>query len=405
VSQPSVLEARYRDLQSYVRWTDEDARRLAAVAERVAPSFAACIDDFYAEIDRHGEARKVITGGEAQVERLKQSLLRWLTDLFSGRYDGEYLQRRWQVGRRHVEIGLDQVYTNVSLSRLKCRLLAQIWERGPDDAGERLRTMESLNKLLDLDLAIIEDAYQSEYLAREQRVQRLVAIGQVAGGIAHELRNPLNVVKTSVYYLLHARALSPEKTAEHLQRIERQVGRADGAITALADFARLPTPDVKPLSIRKCLEEILEGDPLPATIAVSVDCPAEGLAVAGDARQLAIVFANLIRNARDAMPAGGRLTISARRAVPQVEIAFTDTGIGMQPAELARITEPLYSTKVHGLGLGLAISRAILDKHQGALQVTSAPGEGSTFTVRLPTATGSAEGASDESQFRPSGRR
>ena len=94
-------------------------------------------------------------------------------------------------------------------------------------------SVESLNKLLDLDLAIIEDAYQTEFQRRQAVAERLATIGKVAGGVAHELRNPLNVVKTSVYYLLNAKNAPPEKIKTHLERIERQVGVADRVITAL----------------------------------------------------------------------------------------------------------------------------------------------------------------------------
>ena len=115
---PTLFE-RYRELQSYVGWTDEDARRVAAVAPLLEPHLPALIDDFYAEIERHPEARKVITGGQAQIERLKGTLVQWLRELLAGRYDEDYVDRRWRVGWRHVEIGLDQVYTNVALSRLR----------------------------------------------------------------------------------------------------------------------------------------------------------------------------------------------------------------------------------------------------------------------------------------------
>src|SRR5204862_3652078 len=110
---------RYQELQRYVGWTDDDARRVAAVAGLVEPSLPALVDDFYAEIERHADARKVITGGAAQIERLKGTLVQWLRELFHGRYDADYVARRWRVGWRHVEIGLDQVYTNAALSRLR----------------------------------------------------------------------------------------------------------------------------------------------------------------------------------------------------------------------------------------------------------------------------------------------
>jgi signal transduction histidine kinase len=305
--------------------------------------------------------------------------LAWLRELLAGRYDADYVARRWRVGWRHVEIGLDQVFTNVALSRLRRGLLRALDECGlPDPAMRR-----SLNTLMDLDLAIIEDAYQAEYSDRLQRTERLAAIGQVAGGVAHELRNPLNVVKTSVYYLLNARNPAPEKKAEHLQRIERHVILADSVITALSSFAKLPLPNLVPFRVERCVREALEINTVPDTIQVAVDCPPSLPPVLGDADQLRIVFGNLIRNAREAMPQGGRLEIAARSAGEAVEIRVTDTGVGIPWEHLARIMEPLFSTKARGLGLGLAIARAILDKNKGTLHVTSEPGKGSTFIIKL----------------------
>src|SRR4051812_42376768 len=112
---------RYRELQAYVGWTDDDARLVAATAGLLDPHLPALVDDFYDEIERHPEARKVITGGQAQTDRLKGTLVSWLRELLCGRYDADYVARRWRVGWRHVEIGLDQVYTHVALSRLRPR--------------------------------------------------------------------------------------------------------------------------------------------------------------------------------------------------------------------------------------------------------------------------------------------
>jgi len=380
---PSDLYRRYQELQAYVGWCEDDSQRVQAIAEAMEPYLPLLIDDFYSEIDRHPGAHRVFTGGQEQVDRLKGSLLGWLRELLHGPYDQEYAVRRWRVGMRHVEIGLDQVFTNVALSRLRAGLTQALGETWQEDRQGLVETIKSLNKLIDLDLAKIEDAYQAEYLARQQRIERLVAIGQVAGGVAHELRNPLNVVQTSVYYLLNARNASPEKTAEHLRRIEGQVGVANGIITALSNFARLPVPALGPISIEQCVREALELNPVGDAIQVNLEFPANLPDALGDFDQLRIVFANLIRNARDAMASGGELSIHGSAEGNNLEVAMTDTGVGIPLENLNRIMEPLYSTKAKGLGLGLALARAILEKNKGELRAASEPGRGSTFTVRL----------------------
>lgn len=379
---------RFRRLQDYVGWTEDDARRVAAAGPLLEAVLPGVVDDFYETILRHEPTRKVLTGGQAQIEMLKRALRGWLGELFSGRYDREYVERRWQVGRRHVELGLDQVYAGAALSRVRLSLLQALQSSWTGAAPELLATCRALNRLLDLDMTVIGDAYQDEHARRQQRVERLATIGQVAGGVAHELRNPLNVVKTSVYYLLHAQSATPEKVAEHLERIDRHVEVADGVITALSSFARMPAPNPGPLRLEACLREALELNPPPAVVEVWLDVQ-DGLPlVAADPRQLQIVIGNLVRNAYDAMPRGGRLGVVARGAAGRaaVEVRVTDTGVGIAPAELGQIMEPLFTTKVKGLGLGLAIARAILDKNGGELRVESEPGCGSVFTVRLAAA-------------------
>jgi PAS domain S-box-containing protein len=170
-SLPAVV-ARYQDLQSYVAWTIDDAQRVLSAGQIVAPHFVALIDDFYDEIQRHPAASRVITGGPVQIERLKQSLRQWLAELFHGPYDESYVARRWRVGLRHVEISLPQVYTAAALSRLRngmIRVLRRDWQS--DEATLSL-ILQSLNKLLDLDLAIISDAYETEYVCRQQDLER-----------------------------------------------------------------------------------------------------------------------------------------------------------------------------------------------------------------------------------------
>ena len=376
--------ARHRDLKRYLEWDESvDSERLAAIAPLMEAHRDALVDDFYLEISHHPDAAAVITGGDEQVSRLKLSLARWLVDLFRRPPDDEYAERCWRVGRRHAEIGLDPVFVIAAMARLRSgmsRALRSSWTEDPDILAEAL---QSLYRRLDMDLALIQDAYQSENADRLQRAERMATLGQVAGGLAHELRNPLNVVKTSVYYLKNARSVSAEKHAEHLQRIGRGVDRADAVITALSSFARLPAPESRPIPLRESIREALEANPPGSTVEVDVEIP-DDVGALVDPTQLQIVLGNLIRNACEAMPDGGRLKLRCRRdSDGHVALDVEDTGVGMGPELLDRVTEPLYSTKARGLGLGLAITRAILEKNGGALHIASEPGVGSTFTVVL----------------------
>jgi PAS domain S-box-containing protein len=168
---PDELFRRYQELQQYVGWMEEDAQRVRSVADLLERSFPTLVDDFYAEIARHPGTQKVLTGGAAQVQRLKGTLTTWLRELLGGRYDADYVARRWRVGWRHVEIGLDQVFANAALSRLRSGLLRVLEECWQGDLRQALLVRRSLNTLLDLDLAIIEDAYQAEQKERMRQAE------------------------------------------------------------------------------------------------------------------------------------------------------------------------------------------------------------------------------------------
>ena len=251
------LLARYADLQRYIDWTEDDERRVAAAAPAIAPAIPALIDDFYAEIERHPAAAAVITGGAEQVERLKGTLRNWIAELLNGPYDEAYLHRRARVGWRHVEIGLAQVYTNVALARLRGGIISALCLRWRGSHEELCRALVAVNKLLDLDLAIITAVYEDEHVRREQgavrlklegllhqqrefsegllahaqadieaaqqralRAERLAAIGQVSAGLAHEARNALQRIQASAE-MLELEVAGQSGALEYVRRIEQ----------------------------------------------------------------------------------------------------------------------------------------------------------------------------------------
>jgi signal transduction histidine kinase len=377
------LDLTFQNIQSFLNWSPDEAARIRAAATILEPCLARLIDDFLEELGRHPGTRQVLHEGAEQVQRMRQALRVWLGELLSGTYDEAYARRRRQVGLRHVEIGLDPLYTNVAMGRMRtglCRLLIDRWTGTPELLRE---TVLSLNKLLDLDLALIQHAYQTEDRTRQQAVERLATLGQVADGVAHELRNPLNVIKTSVYYMLRARQVPPEKLEEHLRRIERQVEQADAVITTLSNAARLPAPKLEPIHLEAVMRRALETHADDPRVTVALDCPDALPWAIADPDQLGIVLGNLIRNACEAMPEGGSLELAARFQGERIALEVRDAGTGIAPEDLSRIMEPLYSTKARGLGLGLAIAQSMLEKNHGRLTVASELGRGSTFTIWL----------------------
>jgi PAS domain S-box-containing protein len=163
---------RYRLMQRYVGWTSEDADRAAALGPLVSPHADELIADFYAEIRRHPESARVITGGSAQVAHLAGLLGKWLKELLAGNYDESYIARRWRVGYRHVEIGLEQRFVSMALARLRSGIVRSIhaeWRGQRDDLAE---AMQSLHKLLDLEHALVQDAYEFEYVQRQRLAER-----------------------------------------------------------------------------------------------------------------------------------------------------------------------------------------------------------------------------------------
>jgi signal transduction histidine kinase len=237
-----------------------------------------------------------------------------------------------------------------------------------------------------LEEKVVERTLQlKETMEKLYRAEKLAAIGKLAGAIGHELRNPLGVIKNSTYFLsLKLQESGDEKTKRHLEIIDKEVGESTRIIEDLLNFARIKMPEQKPTEIAPLIRETLESVPAPEGITVDTQ-PAEGLPpVFIDRAQIFRVFTNLIKNAYQAMPRGGRLTISTSLKGNFLEVAFADTGVGISPENLPKLFEPLFTTKEMGTGFGLAIVQSIIEGHKGKVEVESHEGQGATFKISLP---------------------
>jgi signal transduction histidine kinase len=231
-------------------------------------------------------------------------------------------------------------------------------------------------------LVKLEDAQD-----RLLRQERLAAIGELASAVGHELRNPLGVI-TNAHYLLRTQLEQQGANGglRHLSTAEREVGAATLIVSDLLDFSRAREPVATAVDVSDLVTEIESVLPPPNNVTIQRE-DASGLPpVLADRDQLRQVLLNLMSNAYEAMPDGGTVTITLAESGGQVRIAVVDTGAGMDEETESRVFEPFFTRKARGIGLGLAVTKRIVDSHNATISVVSAPGQGSTFTIDFPVA-------------------
>ncbi|MCG2754076.1 MAG: ATP-binding protein [Desulfobacteraceae bacterium] len=233
----------------------------------------------------------------------------------------------------------------------------------------------------------LRESYKELKTAQEQLVrhEKLAALGQLAGGVGHELRNPLGVISNAIYFLQMTLSEADGTTREYLEMISSEVSNADKIISDLLDFSRVKAVEREETSVSGLVSKVLEKQPTPENAEVTTAIPPDLPAVFVDSVMIGQVLSNLVTNACQAMPEGGKLTISAQAEKEKVSLSITDTGCGISRENMKNIFEPLFTTKARGIGLGLSVSRSLAEANGGSIKVESEEGKGSTFTLILPT--------------------
>jgi len=250
------------------------------------------------------------------------------------------------------------------------------------------------------EIKVLADAFETmtrqlvDHRDRLVQAERVAAWRELARRLAHELKNPLFPLRITIDNLRTAKSLSPaefdEVFDESLTTLQTGLGNLNTVIGRFSDFARMPAPEFSQVSINELVEQSVAlfraqlaapGQP-PVTVALELDA-AVGT-IRADGEQLRRVVQNLLLNAIDAMPEGGKLRIATARSGDVVRIDVADTGQGLGEEERSRLFTPYYTTKQHGTGLGLAIVQSVVTDHRGKIWVDSEPGRGATFHIELP---------------------
>ncbi|MEO8453189.1 MAG: ATP-binding protein [Gemmatimonadota bacterium] len=292
-----------------------------------------------------------------------------LTDATAALAMGDY-SRRVEL-KREDELGrLAQTFGTMAAEVEQSRL------RLEEKVAERTR---------DLNGALQQLRAAQETLVRKER---LAVLGQLAGSIGHELRNPLGVMSNAVYYLDAVLAASPDDVKRYLDILRRQVALSAKIVDDLMDSTRMKSPDGKTVPLAAIVDSQLERFAQVDGIRIEREIPSDLPPVHVDPVQVGQVVFNLVTNAVQAVKeTGGTVKLRGRRhSASLVCLEVSDTGPGITPEHLDRIFEPLFTTRVNGIGLGLAVSKSFTEANNGSLTVSSTVGRGATFELTFPAA-------------------
>jgi signal transduction histidine kinase len=234
---------------------------------------------------------------------------------------------------------------------------------------------------------IVDITQRKEMEQRLLKAQQLATIGETAAMVGHDLRNPLQGIEGAVNCLkmLESERLS-EQGKELLQLIEDEIRRSDKIITDLVEYSAPMGLETSPSNAKSLVEAALASVKIPENIRV-VNHAREQHEIEVDVDKIKRALLNLIRNAIDAMPNGGTLTIESAESSDSIQVDVIDTGEGMSEDILRKIWSPLFTTKAKGMGYGLAIVKRYVEAHGGSVHVETCPRKGSTFTITLPLQT------------------
>jgi two-component system sensor kinase FixL len=222
---------------------------------------------------------------------------------------------------------------------------------------------------------------QAELILKE----RLAVLGHFAGGVAHEIRNPLAAIDSSIYFLQMKLGDGDEKVMRHFERIRSNIGKSTAIIQSLLNLSRMEKPRTENLDIAELISDAVSTAQIPDAVGTRLDLPGTPLFADVDAEQIRMALKNILQNAVQAMDGSGALSIVAAPAASGVvEISITDTGPGIPAGHLEKVFEPLFSTKTHGIGFGLSITKMIIENHGGTVHAESPLDGGARFVLTLP---------------------
>jgi signal transduction histidine kinase len=385
-SSESVLAALLRQIDL----GEADRARLTALGARLDPQLSELAQLFYDHLGAHPETRALLRDA-AQVARLQATLLDWMASGLRGPYDDAFYEKRSRIGRRHVEIGMPQQYMFTAMNVLRGGYHDRI--AALYDPREARLVSRSVDKLLDLELALMLRHYQldseARLVARERSAQadRVASIQTLTAGLAHQLRNPLNSAKLQLELLERRlrRAVDDRKLLEPVEQVSHELVRLTRMLNEFLAFARPADLVLEPHDVATVVRaSVTAAGPAAAARGATLELRgAAELPARVDLQKLQQVVHHLVHNAVEAVPPGGHVVVTVEGDADRVQLAVADDGPGIPVEVQRRIYEPFFTTKETGTGLGLSVVHGMVALHGGTIALDSSS-RGTRFDVILP---------------------
>lgn len=399
-------------MKRYLGITEEDAAIMRRLGPRMEKYLDEMADRFYSQIPHHPQAARVFTGGEAQIARLKQTLKQWARDMFHGVYDEPYAEARWQIGYRHVRIGLEQKYVISAMGIVRTFLSECLLVEFPA-SDERLRNARSLSRVLDLDLNLMCESYMSATMEnlrslnlQLERLNRELAEAsrvkdEFLAHTSHELRTPLNSILGFTKLILDGLCKDRDEERELLRDVFASAQHLLGIVNDILDIARIEAGHMN-LHVENVRPRHVLDSTLPLVV---VQAAAKGLElrdqtvglrlpeVRADEIRFRQVLLNLLSNAVKFTASGSvtlRADLDSRSGFLRFEVK--DTGVGIPPEKREAVfqkfvqVDTAFTRRHGGSGLGLAITRRLVNMMGGEIGIedpTDGPGTLVWFTLPL----------------------
>lgn len=379
------------ELIAYVGLDAEDEAQLRGLHDILQPHFPAVATRFYDAVWKSPGAAAVLTGPE-QVERLRLTLIDWMSTGLLGPYDERFYEKRSRIGRRHVAIGLAPHYMHTAMNVVRTAYHDYTYQELPADRAAA--ALRAANKLVDVELAIMLHHYQldsdEKLVARERRSQteKLVAMQTMSAGLAHEVRNPLNAAKLQLELLERRlrRDGDDPRLIEPTDLAQKEIERLTALLNDFLTFARPSELHPQDRDVAAIVHQVVELESVAAVAqhkTLELGAVPDQLVARVDPPKIHQIVLNLVRNAIEAVPPGGHVRVELLAEEGAFCIRVQDTGPGIPEDVLRRIYEPFFSTKEGGTGLGMSIVHSLVVLHGGQIQIDTGP-RGTRFDVRIP---------------------